>query len=243
MYTIKFRNRLHLSSFKIVLLFCLLSCISINTFAQSEGFNMLEDDDRQYYFGITAGFNNSQYRIFHSTSFIQSDTIKEVTPKWNAGFQVGINGNLRLNSHISLRLTPQFVLTQKTIDYKQTYKRDTTLVIESIMMHLPLSIKFNSDRIGNFRFYTFTGAKFDYDFNSNTRSRRNDEVLKVKPIDFGYDIGVGFDFYYPNFIFSPEIKVSNGFGNIQKKDANISTSNVLDVINTRMIFFSFTIGG
>jgi hypothetical protein len=58
---------------------------------------MLEDDDRLYYFGITAGFNNSQYRIFHSDNFIQNDSIMEVTPKWSAGFQVGINSNLKLN--------------------------------------------------------------------------------------------------------------------------------------------------
>jgi hypothetical protein len=240
MYTIKFWHRLYLSSYKIVATICLLFLCN-HSFAQ--GYNMLEDDDRLYYFGITAGFNNSQYRIFHSDNFIQNDSIMEVTPKWSAGFQVGINSNLKLTNHLAARLTPQFVLTQKNIFYNLTYKPDTTIIIESIMMHLPLSLKLNSDRIGNFRFYTFAGGKFDYDFNSNTRSRRNDEVLKVKPIDFGYDVGVGFDFYYPNFIFSPEIKISNGFGNIQKKDVGIPTSKVLDVINTRMIFLSFTIGG
>jgi hypothetical protein len=240
MYTTKFWHSQYLSSYKIVAIFC---CIIVGLRANAQGYNMMEDDDRLYYFGITAGFNNSQYRIFHSNQFTQSDTIQQVTPKWNAGFQVGINSNLRLSNHVALRLTPQFVLTQKSIFYKQTYKPDTTIVIESIMLHLPLSLKLNSDRIGNMRFYAFTGGRLDYDFNSNTRSRRNDEVLKVKPLDIGYDLGLGFDFYYPNFIFSPEIKISNGFGNIQKKDPAIPTSNVLDVINTRMLFFSFTIGG
>jgi Outer membrane protein beta-barrel domain len=240
MYTTQFWHRLYISSYKVVVI---IFCIFCSKLVSAQGYNMMEDDDRLYYFGITAGFNNSQYRIFHSNQFIQSDTIQQVTPKWNAGFQVGINSNLRLSNHLALRLTPQFVLTQKSIFYKQTYKRDTTIVIESIMLHLPLSLKLSSDRIGNMRFYTFTGARMDYDFNSNTRSRRNDEVLKVKPLDLGYDLGLGFDFYYPNFIFSPEIKISNGFGNIQKKDGSIPTSNVLDVINTRMIFFSFTIGG
>jgi hypothetical protein len=94
---------------------------------------MLEDDDRLYYFGITAGFNNSQYRIFHSDNFIQNDSIMEVTPKWSAGFQVGINSNLKLTNHLAARLTPQFVLTQKNIFYNLTYKPDTTIIIESII--------------------------------------------------------------------------------------------------------------
>ncbi len=229
---------------KSILLFLFIFCIKNNTIAQTDGgYNMLEEESRSYYFGITAGFNNSQYRIFHNQTFIENDTVVQVTPKWSAGFQVGIASNLKLTNHLALRLTPQFVLTQKSVLYDLTYKPDTNIVIESIMLHLPLSIKLNSDRIGNFRFYTLAGGKFDYDFNSNTRSRRNDEVLKVKPIDFGYELGVGFDFYNPNFIFSPEIKISNGFGNIQKKDTKIVTSKVLDVVNTRMIFVGFTIGG
>ncbi len=231
---------------KVIYIFLIsLSCCS-NLFAQEEGYNMLEEDSRRFYFGITAGFNNSQYRIFHSDFFTKQDSILEVTPKWNAGFQVGINSNFRLNNHLALRLTPQFILTQKNIFYNLNYKvpdKDTTVVIESIMMHLPLCLKLSSDRIGNYRFYALAGGRLDYDFNSNTRSRRNDEVLKVKSTDFGYDLGFGFDIYYPNFIFSPEIKISNGLSNIQKKDEKILTSKVIDQINARMIFLSFTIGG
>jgi hypothetical protein len=211
--------------------------------AQEEGFNMLDHDNQKYYFGITAGFNNSQYKTYYSDFFINSDSVKSATPQWNAGFQVGITANYRFTKHTGVRLVPQFVLMQRSLDYTFSFRNDTTIVIESIMLHLPYHFKFSSDRINNFRFYAFTGGKLDYDFNSNTRSRRNDEVLKIKPIDFGYDLGFGFDFYNSNYIFTPEIRLSNGFGNVQLRDNEILTSKVFDRINTRMVFLSITIGG
>jgi hypothetical protein len=243
MYTTKLWHRVHLRSTKIVILFFLLLCNYFNALAQKDGFNMLEHDNTKYYFGIIGGFNNAQYRVFHSDYFTNFDTVQVATPKWNPGFHVGLNANYRFTPHTGLRLTPQFVLTQKELKYDFKYQKDTSIVIESIMLHLPLSFKFSSDRINNFRFYALGGGKLDYDFNSNTRSRRNDEVIRIKPIDFGYELGFGFDFYYPNYILTPEIKVSNGFSNVQFRDEKILTSKVFERINTRMIMFSLIIGG
>lgn len=239
MYNIKFWNSIHLHIGKII--FTLLVFVANN--AQGQGTNMLEHDDNRYYFGIIAGPNNAQFRVFHSDFFTQSDSVQAANPRWNIGLNAGITGNLRLTQHTGLRLAPQFVFATKSIDYDMKYKRDTTVVIESILMHLPLSFKFSSDRISNFRFFVLGGAKYDYDFNSNVRSRRDDEVIKIKPQDFGYDLGFGFDFYYPNYILSPEIKISNGFGNVQKRDDAVLTSKIFDQLNSRMIFLSVTIGG
>jgi Outer membrane protein beta-barrel domain len=243
MYTTKFWHCQYIQSTKIILFFVFLLFNASSAFAQEDGFNMMDHDQRKFYFGITAGLNNSQFRIYNSDYFLKYDTVLSATPKWNAGFQVGIMGTLKLTNHTALRFVPQFVLTQKTIAYTFKTLRDTTIVIESILTHLPLSLKFASDRIGNFKFYTIAGLKLDYDFNSNTRSRRNDDVLKIKAVDYGYDLGLGFEFYYPNYIFTPEIKISNGFNNVQLKDNDILTSKVFDKINSRMIYIGFTIGG
>ncbi len=115
--------------------------------------------------------------------------------------------------------------------------------IESIYFHLPLQLKFKSDRINNFRFYGMLGGKFDYDLAANARSRRQDEFLKVLPIDLGYELGVGFEFYYPNFIFSPEIKLSQGLMNQIYKDRNLQLTNAVESINTRMIVISIHLEG
>jgi hypothetical protein len=110
-------------------------------------------------------------------------------------------------------------------------------------MHLPLQLKFKSDRINNFRFYAIVGTKFDYDLAANARSRRTDEFLKVSPVDFGYEIGVGFEFFNPNFIFSPEIKLSQGLTNQLFIDRNLPLTNALEKLLTRMIVISIHLEG
>ncbi len=242
MHPIKFRNSIHISIHKVVLVL-LLSFCALQSNAQDEGYNMMEHDDKKLYFGITMAINNAQYRIFHAQPFLADDSALVATPAWNPGFQVGIMSNLKLTKHFGLRLIPQFALVYKQMDYTLPKTSDTTLVLESIMLQSPLLLKFNSDRINNFRFYSIAGLKLDYDFNSNVNSRRTDEALRIKPLDVGFELGFGFEFYYPNFIFSPEIKISNGYSNLQKPQPGIITSKILETLNSRMIILSFTIGG
>ncbi len=242
MHTFKFWHSLHISSKQIIIAALLLIAFK-HSYAQEQGYNMMEHDDKKLYFGITMALNNAQYKIFHANPFIQDDSALVATPKWNPGFQVGIMGNLKLNNHFGIRLIPQFALVYKEMTYDFTKTQDTSLILESIMLQSPVLLKFNSDRINNFRFYSIAGLKLDYDFNSNVNSRRTDEALRIKPLDLGYELGVGFEFYYPNFIFSPEIKVSNGYSNLQKRQPEILTSKVIETINSKMIILSFTIGG
>lgn len=110
-------------------------------------------------------------------------------------------------------------------------------------MNLPLQLKFKSERLRNFRFYAIVGGKFDYDLAANARSRKTDEFLKIKPTDVGAELGTGFEFYYPNFIFSPEIKFSQGFMNQIFVDRNLPLTNGIDKINTRMIVISIHLEG
>jgi hypothetical protein len=171
------------------------------------------------------------------------DSIKNITPLWRPGFQVGILGNLRLSSFVDLRVIPLFVIREKALRFD--YLNDSTLnhSVESVLFNLPVEFKFKSDRQTNFRFYVLAGGKLDYDFNANARSKRPDEIIKFKPVDFGYNLGLGFEFYYPNFIFSPEIKISNGLGNVLLRNTNEPTNKALDKLSTRMIYISFLIQG
>lgn len=213
--------------------------------AQRKPQNMPEHDDKAYYFGLSFGTNFSTYRIRNTQSFKETDTFRRIQPGYGPGFNLGIMGNLRLSKFVDLRFIPTLAFAEKPITVNTTYPRDTvfTRSIESIYMHLPLQLKFKSERIRNFRFYAITGYKFDIDLASNARSRRSDEFIKVKPLDMGFEIGAGFEFYYPNFIFSPEIKLSQGLMNQQFKDSRIPLSNAIDDLSTRMIVISIHLEG
>ncbi len=205
--------------------------------------NMMDHDDKRYYFGLTFGLNFAQYRIKYEQSFVDNDSFRRILPKWSPGFNLGLMANMKINDFIDVRLIPSLSFAEKKLMFNMPPDSTSTRSVESIYMHLPLQLKFKSERILNFRFYGMLGGKFDYDMSSNARSRRSDEWLKVSPIDLGYEIGVGFEFYNPNFIFSPEIKLSQGLMNQHFKDGGIPLSNAINSLNTRMIVISIHLEG
>jgi hypothetical protein len=205
--------------------------------------NMPEHDAKPYYFGLTFGFNYSTYRIKQSESFALHDTFRKVQPSWGPGFTVGIMGNLRLSKFVDLRFIPALAFANKGITTVNELHEEEKKQIESIYMQLPLQLKFKSDRIHNFRFYGMLGTKLDYDLAANARSRRQDEYLRFKALDIGAEIGVGFEFFFPNFILAPELKLSQGFLNSHFPDAEIPLSNTIDRVNSRMIVFSIHLQG
>ncbi len=122
-------------------------------------------------------------------------------------------------------------------------KQTVTKKVESVIMTFPFQVKFQSDRIGNFRVYMMAGVKADIDLASNARAKRAEELVKIEKYDFGPEFGIGFNFFFPSFIFSPEIKISNGIKNIHSRDQNLKFSNVFDKIQSRMIVFSIHLEG
>lgn len=211
--------------------------------AQKRPPNMPEHDSKLYYFGITFGFNYSSFQISQTQSFTLYDTFKVVQPKYGPGFNLGIMGNLRLNKLVDLRFVPSLAFAEKPIVTVDMADEEQDRSIESIYMQLPLQLKIKSDRIHNFRFYGLVGGKFDYDLAANARSRKQNEWLRVSPIDVGAEVGVGFEFFYPNFIFAPEIKLSQGFLNSHFRDNQIPLSNTIDGMRTRMFVISIHLEG
>lgn len=239
----QFWNSKYISMSKIIYTIILVF-ISVQSFAQNEKNNNSEIDTKRYYFGMTLGFNSSAYKLKQSDFFVQNDTLKEITPLWKPGFQLGIVGNLRLSNFVDFRTVPSFVLREKAMRYKFKDDKEVNSSFESILFSWPFEFKFKSDRQENFRFYALLGAKGDYDFNSNSSSRKEDEIIKVKKFDFGYNMGLGFQFYFPNFILAPELKLSQGLTNsLIKGGSTEATSNAIDKLNTRMLIFSLFIEG
>ncbi|WP_142683829.1 type IX secretion/gliding motility protein PorT/SprT [Chitinophaga polysaccharea] len=207
--------------------------------------NMLEHDAKPYYFGITLAANQSYFKLEHSPAFLANDSIMIAEPLKTMGFNLGLLANARLSEHFDLRFNPQLIFASKNLYYRDTYPKpqDTDKKIESILLSFPLQIKFKSDRIGNMRVYTIAGLKYDYDLASNARLRRAEDLVKIRKSDYGYEAGAGFEFYFESFIFAPEFKISNGFGNVHVKDPNLRYSNVVEKLQSRMIVFSIHLEG
>ncbi|HEU4575998.1 MAG TPA: outer membrane beta-barrel protein [Chitinophagaceae bacterium] len=223
------------------------SCLCLQAFSQTD-LNLYDHDSKPYYFGITLGSNIARFHTELHPQFLQGDSIMVAEPANAGGFALGLAATARLTNRFEARFNPQLIFTERDLFYKLKYPdadlgTDITKKIESVIVSFPVQIKFNSDRIGNFRVYMLGGVKGDIDLASNARAKKADDLVKINKYDFGVEAGIGFNFYFPSFIFSPEIKISNGISNLHSRDENLKYSNVLDRIQSRMIVFSIHLEG
>jgi hypothetical protein len=237
----------HLYGRQILLTTTLLLFFCTTSLAQSE-INLPQHEEKSYYFGITLSSNIARFQLEHHPKFLTSDSVTSIETVNKPGFGLGLLGTLRLANHLEARFNPHLIFASRTISYNLKYPQtgDKPLQeksIESIYTSFPLQLKFSSDRIQNFRVYIIGGGKFEMDLASNSQARRAEDLVKLVKGGFGYEAGLGFHFYFPSFIFSPEIKLSNTFNNVHSRDANLIYSNVIDRMQARMIVFSIHLEG
>ena len=237
------------SAFMITRL-CLISLLFFSgsrLSAQHMDLNLYDHDSKPYYFGITLGANLSRFQTELHSHFLQNDSVYIAEPLNSKGFALGLLATARLSDRFQLRFNPQLLFTERGLFYKLKHPEgghtEITKTVESVLVTFPVQVKLQSDRIGNFRVYMMTGIKGDIDLASNARAKKADDLVKIQKYDYGVELGLGFNFFFPSFIFSPELKISNGLRNIHSRDEALKYSNVFDKIQSRMVVFSIHIEG
>ena len=210
--------------------------------------NQPDHDTKPYYFGITIGINLARFQTNLHPRFMQLDSVMVAEPTNAGGLALGLLATTRISDRFQLRFNPQLMFLERNIYYKLRFpdidnQTEVVKKVESIIMTFPVQLKFQSDRIGNFRVYTLAGFKADIDMASNARAKRAEDLVKIDRFDFGPEFGIGFNFFFDSFIFSPEIKISNGMRNLHARDKNLIYSSVFDKIQSRMINFSIHLEG
>lgn len=210
--------------------------------------NLYDHDTKPYYFGITLGLNSARFHTQMHSHFLDNDSVYTAEPTTSYGFGLGLLATGRISDRFQLRFNPQLLFFERNILYNLKYPDGTastkvTKTVESVTVTFPIQVKFQSDRIGNFRVYMLAGFKGDIDLASNARAKKAEDLIKIKKYDYGPELGLGFNFYFPSFILSPEIKISRGIPNIHSRDPNLKYSSVFDNIQSRMIVLSFHIEG
>ncbi|MCG2616452.1 PorT family protein [Terrimonas sp. NA20] len=212
--------------------------------AQEREINLYDHDSKPYYFGLTLGVNSTRFHPQMHSRFMQDDSVLTAEPLNSVGLNLGLLATARISDRFQLRFNPQLIFTEKKIRYNLKNPEDgKTEILQSfnpIIVSFPIQIKLQSDRIDNFRVYMFAGMKADIALSGNKKS---DGSIQIKSSDFGPELGLGFNFFLKSFIFSPEIKISNGIPNIHNRDASVKYSSVFDKIQSRMIMLSFHFEG
>ena len=207
--------------FRSAILLAILITSTLNVSAQMDNVpeNLSKYDEQNVHFGFSLGINSSNFVINRVGDLKIRDTIYSVESESVSGLSLGIVSNLRISDLFDFRFIPTLSFGQRNLNYHFIYS-DTTEArtqkrVESTYLEFPLDLKFKSRRINNYRIYVLAGWKFSIDMVSQAKVRKSDkDIIKLNRNDYGYEIGLGFDFYLTYFKFSPEIKMYNGMTNL-----------------------------
>jgi len=230
---------------KQIIIFSLL-LITISSKAQ-EDLKRPDHDNLPYYFGLTFGYANMNLHTEKDMRFLEYDSVLSVEPGASGGFSAGLLATVRLSNRFEMRIAPQLTIGgARTFTYSLKYPNAAEQEIQkktltSTIFSFPLQVKFNSDRIDNFRVYMLGGLTYDIDLASNSNERNAEDMIKLKKNDYALEAGVGFNFFLNFVTLSPEIKIHNGLTNIHDRDPDLKYSNILGDLKSRMFVFSVTI--
>ncbi len=231
---------------KVFKVLVLLALVLAPLYGQAQ-MNLQDHDNKKIHFGILLGFNSTRFHVTHSNDFIKNDSIYVLESPTTPGFNLGIVSNFQLTPRIDLRVIPTLIFAEKDLRYVvkgSTIEGDPIDPIESIYLDLPIGIKYKSDRFyNNFRFYVLAGGKIDFDMASNSKKRRANDIVKLSQFDYSAEVGFGFEFYFPLFIFSPEFKIANGLNNVHSPTPTLIYSDVIDKLRSRTFTISLQFEG
>jgi hypothetical protein len=180
-------------------------------------------DDDWLHFGFSLGVNTMDFNVRQSQIAVDSGIYAEVSTL-RPGFHVHALSNLRLAKNFDLRFTPgiafggvreiNYVTANPSFD-----QRDNPVKVESNFLEFPLLVKYKSKRFSNFRPYLISGANLRVDLAATKktwgRSRKENNLVLLKPFDLYYEIGTGFDFYLEYRLkVAIELKYSVGVTNV-----------------------------
>jgi hypothetical protein len=158
--------------------------------------------------------------------------------EFSPGFSLGFLVNYRISEFLDLRLMPKAGFYTHKLRY--TYTDETTDVqfVETTHVEFPLLLKYKSMRRGNVRMYMIGGITPGFELSGKNDIQTSSATLDIKKSNIQLEGGLGFDFYFPLFKFSQEIRFARGLVNVLGSDASIY-KDPLDRLNTNTIAVYF----
>jgi Outer membrane protein beta-barrel domain len=235
-------------NFRVLFVISILISSLTSSAQMRDNINLPDHDNKFYHLGIALIFNTSHFQVTPHPNLLLNDSVLSVSPENTGGFGLAGLHTFNISPHLEFRIVfPQLMFSYKNLTYNTTFpsgeQTTATKKVESILLGFPVQVKFLSDRMENFRFYILGGINYQYDLSSNATARKADDLVKLNPYDWSIEAGIGFQFFFPVFILSPELKISNGIINVHHRDPNLIYSSTIDKLKSRMIVFSLIFEG
>lgn len=237
----------HLYSLQTLVLLCLILAPLTGSAQYNKGNNNYREFQKKgYYFGLTFGYNSSNFQLAYSKNAIRNDSFNIVEGQSGAGLNVSMIANMKLGEYFDFRFLPGFSFVDRKFYYQTTMNNSSQVRdIESVLVQAPFQLRFKSDPFHDMRVFVLAGVKYTYDVATNARIREEQAVRTVllSPHEFSVEVGAGFQFYFPFFIFSPELKYSQGIGNILIYNNKLEQTNVAEKVLSRAFTISLHFEG
>ena len=199
-----------------ILALCLLGLSSLEGVAQERTVqNRPYTDLRTFHFGVLVGTHLQDLELLNSgpTTIDVEDgrgpverTVSVDQDRWDAGFTVGVLGELRLNQTFR-NITDVNALGEPTIQ---------TQDLKTAYVGCALDLIAAGPRFNNHRPYLMAGVNPMINL-----SGKDNDYIKLKRSDVFLEVGVGCDFYLPFFKLRPELKFMYSLGDcLDKKHAD-----------------------
>ncbi|CAM1334019.1 porin family protein [Tenacibaculum aestuariivivum] len=222
------------------MLFGFFGFLTVCTHAQTEKIlNLPSFDKPLFHYGFYLGVNNNDYKVAYKPSAFNNAEVEVTT---SVGFNVGLIADLRLHNNINLRFEPGLMSNTKTLLFKHIpgSKNINTREVGATYLHLPLILKFSTNRLNNIRPYVLGGVSYDYNFSSNENNSDDNTVgeFRTTTNNLMYEVGIGVDFYLNYFKFSPSIRGVFAVNNELIPDNNSPSqwTDPIDYLGTRGVF-------
>jgi hypothetical protein len=192
--------------------FCFVFVVSAQI-TQKKMLNYQQHDNRLIHFGFCLGVNAMDFNVTPSLSNYKTDTLLANVSNLSTGFHIQAVSALRLSQSLELRFLPGVAFgSRDLIFYKPRKMYDDKHQLESSYIELPVLLKYKSARATNMRGFVIGGINPRLDL---AKTYREDDgiYMDLKLNDLCYELGGGFDFYFPYFKLTFEIRGSWGIFN------------------------------
>lgn len=196
-------------------------------------------DDEPLHFGFSFHYINADYKFDLNPNWQNQYSHVKSPFSFNPG--LGLLADLKVTENLNLRFQPNLRFMNIDIETTKTDGTDDTWEIHRSDIGLPLLLKFKSDRKTNMRGYLIGGGELAFNVSPSKRYDPKENIM-TKRNYLAYTVGIGFDIYFEYFKMSPEVRWTQGIGNLlDKDDRNDFNLNVSPLERLYMRSFQFSL--
>ena len=229
--------------FIIALCLCCLGISAQERTPNKKVLNYQQHDEKAIHFGFCVGLNVMDFSITHSYDHYRVDSLLASVSNLSMGFHIQAVSAARLTDNLELRFLPGIAFGQRDLTFfkgDRLYEKSQKL--ESSYIELPWLLKYKSKRVNNYRAFLVGGLNPRFDL-AKTYREEDGIYMDLKLNDLCYELGGGYDFYFPYFKLSIELRGSWGMFNVlnRRSTPHPEFQNAVEKLRSSVYMISFYI--